>query len=272
MIRIAILGAAGRMGQLLLGAVRTAQSDLAKDNGHHQAVQLISALVRLGHGWVEKDVGEMLAGDMGGGQSWGLLVTDRGEVAISHADLVIDFSVRTQVAYHAGLAAQAGAAFLTGVTGLLPEDEAAIKLAARHVPVLTARNTSFAVLVTAQLAAQAAALLSASDYRIVIKETHHIHKKDKPSGTALLLGQAITDQQKSDDQRIIDYQSLRLGEVIGLHEVVFEGVDDVISLKHEALNRRLFATGALRAGQWLVRQRPGLYTMEDVLAHRLKGD
>ncbi len=173
------------------------------------------------------------------------------------ADIVIDFSTPAACVRHAAFAATHKKPIVIGVTGLSPAEHSALEAAARDCPLLYAANTSIGVQVLAQLVRNAAASLG-PDFSVHISETHHRHKKDAPSGTALMLGQST----KRDD---IAYSSARGGDVIGDHVVSFFGEGEIVTLSHRATDRRLFARGALRAARWLAGKPAGLYSMRDVL-------
>ncbi|MEZ5566100.1 MAG: 4-hydroxy-tetrahydrodipicolinate reductase, partial [Gammaproteobacteria bacterium] len=184
-------------------------------------------------------------------------------------------------ARHASACADGGQALVVGTTGLGSAEIAALKAAASRIPVLYARNMSLGVAVLTELARQAARLLDAG-YDVEIAETHHRHKKDAPSGTALQLGEAVASARgwKLGDVAVFDrprmataarpveaigFSSLRGGGVIGDHTVMLAGAEEVLELTHRATDRVVFARGALRAAEWLVGKPAGLYTLSDVL-------
>lgn len=177
------------------------------------------------------------------------------------AHLVIDFTTGAGALAAIDLARAAGAALLTGSTGLAQPTVAALRNFSRERPALAAPNTSRGVAVVARLAAMTAAL--GSDFDAAIIETHHSGKKDAPSGTALRLAEAMRDAGiRLPDHRIA---AVRIGQVVGEHIIRLEGPHESIEIVHRAHSRDLFAAGALSAGAWLVTQPPGWYTMEDVL-------
>jgi 4-hydroxy-tetrahydrodipicolinate reductase len=171
-------------------------------------------------------------------------------------------------------------ALLSGTTGLTDEDIKALKTAAQRVPVLWAPNLSFGVALVASLVRQAAGALGASA-NITINDIHHQHKVDAPSGTALALATAVMEGRSerledlldperleslsNGDEGALTFSSVREGEVIGEHTVSFALPDEVIEITHKALERDVFAKGALKAGEWLVGQGPGYYSTGDWL-------
>ncbi|HLF29546.1 MAG TPA: dihydrodipicolinate reductase C-terminal domain-containing protein [Xanthomonadales bacterium] len=180
--------------------------------------------------------------------------------------VLIDFSLPEGTATAAAWCRNSGVALLSGVTGLPPATHELLALAAQKVGVLWSPNMSIGVNLLAQLCRQAAAVAGPAA-TVHIEDTHHQWKKDAPSGTALMLGGAI--QSHWPTGRIdIGYQSRREGEVIGTHSVTFSLPGEQIVLSHEALDRGIFARGALAAAQWLAGQPAGLYTAADWLAHR----
>lgn len=183
-------------------------------------------------------------------------------------DLLIDFTLPGGTRIAADWCARNGVALLSGTTGLVDEDIKALKTAAQTVPVLWAPNLSFGVALMASMVRQAAAALGTSA-NITINDIHHKHKVDAPSGTALALAAAVMEGRperiENTDEGELTFSSLREGEVIGEHTVSFEMPDEVIEITHKALERGVFAKGALMAGEWLVGQKPGYYSTSDWL-------
>ncbi len=176
-------------------------------------------------------------------------------------DLLIDFTLPGGTRKAADWCGSNGAALLSGTTGLLDEDINALKNAALKVPVLWAPNLSYGVALMAALVRQAADALGVGA-NITITDIHHQHKVDAPSGTALALASAV--RHGCADNKPV-FSSRREGEVIGEHTVRFTLPDEVIEINHKALRRDVFAKGALRAGEWLIGQRPGYYSTSDWL-------
>jgi 4-hydroxy-tetrahydrodipicolinate reductase len=223
-------------------------------------LQLHAALVGSLSAALGQDSGELA----GTGRS-GIALTSGLESALPGAGLVVNFSAAAAAAQQLEICAAAGTPLLLGTTGLGPEIPALIAQAARRIPLLIAANTSLGAAVLQDLARQAAAALGA-DFDIQISDTHHRHKQDAPSGTALALG--VSAQQARGAPGGITYRSVREGDVVGEHEVEFLGEAERLRLVHVATDRSVFAHGALRAGLWLVRQPPGSYRMADIFKEK----
>lgn len=251
MTRIGILGAAGRMGQAIAAAL----------DGDDRAT---------------------LAGgvDRAGGSVGGVAIGDDPAALARNCDVLIDFSVPAALGGNLAAAVAAGRPIVIGTTGLETAHHAAIDEAARHIAVLQTGNTSLGVTLLAALVRDAAARLG-DDWDIEIVETHHRHKIDAPSGTALLLGEAaaagrgvsLADVSTRGRDGItgartpgaIGFASLRGGSVAGDHMVVLAGDGERIELGHRAESRDIFARGAIRAACWLAGRPAGRYAMTDVL-------
>jgi len=263
-MRLVVVGAAGRMGQMLVKAI--AASDGAT---------LCAALERAGAPALGRD-----AGEVAGLGPLGVTITDDPLNALLNADGVIDFSVPAVTVEIAALAAQARIVHVIGTTGLSADDLAKLDAAARHAVLVRSGNMSLGVNLLAGLVKKAAAELGA-DWDIEILEMHHRMKVDAPSGTALLLGEAAaagrevalaehsvrvrdghTGARKPGD---IGFATLRGGTVVGDHSVIFAGGGERIELVHRAEDRSIFANGAVRAALWGCGKKPGLYSMADVL-------
>ena len=270
-VGIAVMGAGGRMGRILARIVADTGSDAPSDAPSD--VHLVGAVVRPGHRMLGRD-----AAALWGGEDIGIVCTDNAPAAIAQADAVIDFTVPEALAWYAELSAQAGAAYICGTTGLDATHTAVLDRAAVHIPVFSAANTALGVNVLARLVAQAARQLGA-DFDIEIAETHHRMKRDAPSGTALMLGQAAAAGRGVDHdacaavQRdgvraggVIGYAANRGGDVVGEHRVMFLGAGERLELGHKASDRGIYARGAVRAAVWAHRQPPGRYGMADMLA------
>ncbi|MDA1044795.1 MAG: 4-hydroxy-tetrahydrodipicolinate reductase [Verrucomicrobia bacterium] len=263
MTNVAILGAGGRMGAAL---IRCAQ--------HFDTLKVVAAHDRAEHPDIHKDAG-LLAGIDALGFP---LSADFG--ALAKADAFIDFSFHAIVPAHVARAAKDGKAFVLGTTGLTPEETAAVHTAAKSIPLVWAPNMSLGVNVLFDLVEKAARVLDL-DYDVEIVETHHRHKKDAPSGTALGLADSVTRgrNQKLEDVACygregetgerprgeIGIHALRAGDVVGDHTVVFATGGERLELSHRASSRDAFAMGALRAAVWAHGRHAGLYTMKSVL-------
>jgi 4-hydroxy-tetrahydrodipicolinate reductase len=263
-MKIAVMGAAGRMGREL---VRT----IAADPG----CRLSGGTEAPGSPDVGRDLGE-LAG-LGAN---GIPVTDDALDLIARSDAIVDFTSPKATAVFAGLAANGRIVHVIGTTGLDGVSEAAIPAAARHATIIKSGNMSLGVNLAAALTERVAAVLD-SDWDIEIVEMHHKHKVDAPSGTALMLGKAaaigrgvdltsasvrVRDGHTGTRRRgDIGFATLRGGSVIGDHTVIFAGEGEEISIRHHASDRSIFARGAVKAALWGRGKGPGLFSMTDVL-------
>ncbi len=261
---VTILGAGGRMGGALIRGLAQ-MSDLT----------LVGAVERKGHAAVGTD-----AGTAAGLAPLGVAITDDLAKAVRASDAVVDFTLHTEVPATVSLAAEVGAAYVLGTTGLDPQEQSAVESAATRIPIVWAPNMSLGVNVLLHLVQRAAAALGL-DYDAEIVEIHHRHKLDAPSGTALGLGHAVAAGRGQDLKAVvrhgregitgerprgeIGFHALRGGDVVGDHTVVFATDGERIELTHKAANRDCFANGALRAVRWLKGRPAGLYTMADVL-------
>jgi 4-hydroxy-tetrahydrodipicolinate reductase len=263
-MRIAVLGADGRMGRALVRAVVTAGPE----------VKLTAATEREGSPAVGHD-----AGVVASGEALGVLI-GAGSPAAGAADVWIDFTVPAATIAYTEAAVAAAAALVIGTTGLAAEHRAAIERASKRVPIVFAPNYSIGINVMLKLVADAAQTLGSS-YDLEIVETHHRAKRDAPSGTALRLAEALaeaTGRNLEADARYerhgdigprpplqIGLQTLRGGDVVGDHSVHFLGTGDRIEITHRASSRDTFAQGAVRAALWLAGRPAGLYDMRAVL-------
>lgn len=261
---VVITGVSGRMGRML--AAMVAASGKAR---------LVGAVERAGHGWVGQDLGVAL-----GGAANGVIVTDDPLEAFATAQAVIDFTAPAATVEFAALAAQARAVHVIGTTGFEPAHLAALKAAARHAVIVRAGNMSLGVNLLVQLTKRVAAALDA-DWDVEVVEAHHRMKVDAPSGTALMLGQAAAEGRGVDlaqnreagrdgltgarARGAIGFSSIRGGDIVGEHDVIFAGEGERVILRHVATDRAIFARGALRAALWGQGQKPGEYDMLDVL-------
>lgn len=249
-IGVVILGVPGRMGLSLLGLLP-----------HFPGLKLQAAVARPGSVALGCDSGELA-----GGAPSGVRVSSDVEAALKNAGLAIDFSSAEAAPAHLRSCSEAGVPLLLGTTGLGTEIPALVATAARSIPVLVAANTSVAVAVLRELVQTAATRLGRT-FGIEIHDRHHASKRDAPSGTALMLGAAASSAANLKPGRI-EYVSTREGETVGDHEVLFVGAGERLSLGHSATDRSVFARGALQAGSWLARQKPGSYGMADALREK----
>ncbi len=255
-MKIAIAGAAGRMGQMLIRQI-----------GLTEGCSLASAFEGPG----SKAVGSETAGVKIGADA---------AAAIGAAQVVIDFTVPAATVAHARIAADKGVAMVIGTTGLDPEQTAAIHAAAKKIPIMWAANMALGVNVLMALVEKTAAMLDPS-YDIEVLEMHHRHKIDAPSGTALALGRSAAAGRKVELEKVwrksrdghtgarptgeIGFATLRGGEEVGVHTVFFAAAGERLELSHRSFSREGYATGAVRAALWLKDKKPGLYNMKDVL-------
>jgi 4-hydroxy-tetrahydrodipicolinate reductase len=263
-LKVAVTGAAGRMGRELIRAVHASE-----------ACTLVGAVEQEGSLALGEDAG-LLAG-LG---KLGVLITDDAPELFAKADAVLDFTTPAASVDFAALAANARIAHVLGTTGLGAEDEAKIASAARHATIIRSGNMSLGVNLLVALTRKVAAALDA-DFDVEILEMHHRHKVDAPSGTALMLGRAAAEGRGADLDKVgvrvrdghtgarrrgdIGFAALRGGSVVGEHSVVFAADGEVIELKHRAADRGIFARGAVKAALWGRGKGPGLYSMMDVL-------
>lgn len=262
---LVVVGAAGRMGQVLLRTVHAMEG-----------VRVVGAIERAGSPHLGKD-----AGELAGIGIINVEISDDPLAAFAKADGVLDFTVPAATVEFAGYAAQARIAHIIGTTGCLPEHDARIAAAARHATIVKSGNMSLGVNLLAVLVEKAAQALGPDDFDIEILEMHHRHKVDAPSGTALLLGEAAAEGRKialaDHSVRVRDghtgvreagtigFATLRGGSVVGDHSVILAGTGERITMSHQAEDRTIFARGAVKAALWAHGRKPGLYSMRDVL-------
>jgi 4-hydroxy-tetrahydrodipicolinate reductase len=263
-MKIAVMGAAGRMGRELIRAVHG-----------NEACTLIGAAEHEGSLALGQDAG-LLAG-LG---KLGVVITDDAPELFAKADAVLDFTVPAAAVDFAALAANARIVHVLGTTGLSADDEAKIAAASRHATVIRSGNMSLGVNLLVALTRKVAAALDA-DFDIEVLEMHHRHKIDAPSGTALMLGRAAAEGRGVDLNKVgvrvrdghtgarrrgdIGFATLRGGSVVGDHSVLFAAEGEIVELKHRAADRGIFARGAVKAALWGRGKGPGLYGMMDVL-------
>ncbi len=263
-LRIAVMGAAGRMGLACVREVRA-----------RAGCRLTGASEAPGHSALGRDIGV----DAGLG-ALGVILSDDLDAVLAEADAVIDFTTPGATLDHAAHTARRGLVHVIGATGFSELQEAAIEKAAAQAIIVKSGNMSLGVNLLAHLTAKAAQILS-DDFDIEIVEMHHRHKVDAPSGTALLLGEAAAQGRGVDLNAVADrardghtgarkkgdigFAVLRGGGVVGDHTVIFASDSERVELTHKAGDRGLFAQGALRAALWAANQPPGLYSMKDVL-------
>ncbi len=264
MIKVAVLGAAGRMGQAILACLAEA-SDLT----------LSGAVTEVGDAALGAD-----AGEHAGLAAMGVPLTDDRAQALHGAQVAIDFTLPAALEANVAACSAAGSALVIGTTGLSAGQQKSLAQASYEIPVVYGRNMSVGMNVFSHFVGEAARALG-EEYDVEIVEAHHRHKVDAPSGTALALGEAVASARKrkldelavrTRDGQIgprvpgtIGFSVIRGGNIVGDHSVRFIASDEQIEFTHRAADRRAFALGALRAGRWLAGRAPGFYTMADVL-------
>jgi 4-hydroxy-tetrahydrodipicolinate reductase len=263
-MRIAVMGAGGRMGRELVRAIHALDGCV-----------VAGGVEQPGSPFLGQDVGALA----GIGEVGAAILDDPLEVC-TKVEAILDFTSPKATVEFAGLAANARIVHVIGTTGLAPDEEAAIAAAARHATIIKAGNMSLGVNLLAAITQRVAEALDA-DFDIEIVEMHHKHKVDAPSGTALMLGQAAAEGRKVSLDEVsvrcrdghigarrrgdIGFQSLRGGSVVGDHTVIFAGEGERVELTHLASDRGIFARGAVKAALWGRGRGPGLFAMTDVL-------
>lgn len=264
--RIAVAGASGRMGQMLIDAIRAADD-----------AALTGALDQASSPSIGKDAGAL------SGQPLGTLVTADLRAGLANSQVLIDFTRPEGTLAHLKVCRELGVAMVIGTTGFSEAEKAEIAEAAKHIPIMLAPNMSVGVNVTMKLLEMAAKAM-ATGYDIEIVEAHHRHKVDAPSGTALKMGEVIADALGRDlkdcavytregitgarDPSSIGFATIRGGDIVGDHTVLFAGIGERIEISHKSSSRTTYAQGALRAVRFLSDKKSGLFDMFDVLGLR----
>jgi len=255
-INLAISGCLGRMGQQLIKS--------SKSNNDFKLVALTE----------NKLVNKKIAG---------VKLNLNTDLAFKKTDIIIDFTVPKCTLDILKIATRLNKRVVIGTTGFTQKEESQIKKYSKKIPILKAGNMSLGVNLLMYLTEVASKSLN-DDYFSKIFEVHHKHKKDYPSGTALMLGKGIADGKNKNFYNLIgkkflnkkffpygkkiNFNSIRKGEIIGEHEVTFSSGKEIIKLNHEAFDRALYSDGALTAAKWLIGKKPGLYSMRDLLNFR----
>lgn len=262
-MKVIIAGAAGRMGQELI------KYAITSDN-----VEVIGATEHKQSPWIGKDVGELI-----NEKKIGIEINSNLIDIIKGADAVIDFTNPQTTIENSILVAQARISHIIGTTGFSDEDQIKIENASRHAVIVQSGNMSLGINILSKITKQISKVLK--DFDIEIIEAHHNKKIDAPSGTALLLGKSAAAGRNIDldshstyerfgdigvrEDESIGFSVIRGGNIIGEHTVMFAGDNETIKLSHSAMNRKIFVRGAYHAAKWSVKQKPGLYSMDDVL-------
>lgn len=261
--RIGILGAGGRMGRILIQAVQQA--------GH----TLAAAVERPESSLVGAD-----AGELAGVGKLHVQVVGGLESVLNYVDVIIDFTAPAATEQHLKLCREAGVAMVIGTTGFSEEQKQLLEETAKHIPIVYAANYSVGVNVSIKLL-ELAAKVFGDTVDIEIIEAHHRHKVDAPSGTALMMGDAVADTLGRNlkdvavygregytgprDRQTIGFETIRGGDIVGEHTVMFIGEGERVEVTHKATNRMNFASGAVRAAAWVAGKEAQKYDMQDVL-------
>ena len=255
-INLAITGCLGRMGQQLI-----------KSSKSNKVFKLASLTEN-------KPINKKIAG---------IKIDLNTDLAFEKSDIIIDFTVPKCTLEILKIASRLKKRVVIGTTGFTQKEENLIKKYSKNIPILKAGNMSLGINLLMYLTEIASSSLK-DDYLSKIFEIHHKHKKDHPSGTALMLGKGIAKGKNKNFHNLIgkkflnkksfpyskkiNFNSIRKGEIIGEHEVIFSSGKETISLNHEAFDRSLYSDGALEAAKWLINKRAGLYSMRDLMNFR----
>jgi 4-hydroxy-tetrahydrodipicolinate reductase len=264
MLKVAVLGATGRMGQAILSCMAEVDD-----------LKLVGAVTEPRDAALGQD-----AGEHAGLAPLGVPLTDDRAQALHGAHVAIDFTLPAALDANVRACVDRGTALVVGTTGLSEKNLGTLRAAGQEIPLVYARNMSVGVNVFMDLVGRAAAALG-PDYDVEIIEAHHRQKVDAPSGTALAIGEriaaakgrrleelAIHGRHGHTGPRVpgtIGFSVIRAGSIVGDHSVLFAAPEERLELTHHAIDRKNFARGALRAARWLAGQAPGLYSMGDVL-------
>lgn len=267
MTRIAVAGCSGRMGRALIEACH--QSD---------GVSLTAASERPGSSLVGAD-----AGEVSGLGALGVKIVDDLAQVVTNFDVLIDFTRPEGTMSHVALCRAHGKRIVIGTTGLSEEQKRVLAEAGRDIGIVFAPNMSVGVNLCFKLLELAAKVLG-DEVDIEIVEAHHRHKIDAPSGTAIRMGEVVARALGRDlkecavygregvtgerDRKTIGFETIRAGDIVGDHTVMFAGLGERVEITHKASSRMTFASGAVRAAQWLMQHPQGLFDMQDVLALR----
>jgi len=271
LVSIAVIGAAGRMGKAIIKAV-----------SEDPRTKLAGVLERPGHPLVGKD-----AGEAAGTEKSNVRIADSPGEAFKDADVVIDFSTPEATMANLEEAATAKRAVVIGTTGLSHHQRERIKELGKDTRIVIAPNMSVGINLLLKLVSLTASVLG-DDYDVEIVESHHRHKKDAPSGTALRIAEVAAQALERDLDKVAVYerkgiigerkpeeigiQTIRAGDIVGDHTIIFAAPGERIELTHKAQSRDTFAMGAVKAAVWLMEMPNGVYDMQDVLGLRLGDD
>lgn len=267
MTKIAITGAAGRMGRNLIEATHLAPGAI-----------LSAAIERPGSSVIGVDAGELI-----GIEKQNVSIVDNVATGLASSDVLIDFTIPEVTLANVALCRSAGRNIVIGTTGLSEQQKQTLHQAAADIAIVFAPNMSVGVNLCFKLLDLAARVMN-EDIDIEIVEAHHRHKIDAPSGTALAMGEVVAKalgrnlkecavygregRTGERDRQTIGFETIRAGDIVGEHTVMFAGIGERVEITHKASSRMTFAKGAVRAAQWLMQQDSGLYDMQDVLGLR----
>lgn len=264
MVKIAVNGAAGRMGGRIITAIKETEG-----------LELAGALEMADHPMLGQD-----AGSIAGCGPLGVTITDSHEEALRDAEVLIDFTFPEVTLKNLEICARLGKKIVSGSTGFTPEQRAEAEKYADQIPVVLAPNMSVGVNACFKLLKETAKILG-PEFDVEIVELHHNQKKDSPSGTAVRMGEIVADALDRDYQESAVYhregmcgartkeeigmQTVRGGDIVGEHTVYFIGMGERIEITHRAMSRDMFSRGAVRAAAWIADKKPGIYDMQDIL-------
>ena len=263
MAKILVIGIAGRMGRTIAECIEDTDG-----------VELGGGTEYTGSELISQDVGKVIGID-----NKGVSIVDDPTIAFQSCDVAIDFTTPTSSMVTLNAAAKTGKPVVVGTTGFSAEQKKEITELAQKIPLVVAPNMSIGVNVLFKLVADAARVLG-DDYDVEIVEAHHKFKKDAPSGTAVRISEIVADSlgRNLDEVGVygrqgitertskeIGIHTVRAGDIIGEHRVLFGGMGENFEIFHRAQSRQTFARGSIRAAQWILNQSKGVYDMQDVL-------
>lgn len=267
MVKVVVTGAGGRMGGRIISLISMMED-----------IKVVAAVELAGHPIIGRDVGQGL-----GLGSTGIIACDKLTDCIDQSDVVIDFTNHEASLQYLKIAGEKNRAIIIGSTGFTTEEMKKVKDLAKNTRCVLAPNMSVGVNVMLKVLEDCAGILN-DDYDVEIIEAHHHLKKDAPSGTAMKMAQVIADKlgRNLDKDAVytrrgligertkkeIGIQTIRAGDIVGEHTVIFGGIGERLEFIHRAQSRDNFAKGAIRAAKWIVHQKNGLYDMQDVLGLR----
>ena len=264
MVRVGVCGAAGRMGKTIL--------DVCNETDGVE----VTAAIEYG----ESPMLGIDAGEVAGIGKLGVLITDDISSIADQVDVIIDFTFAASVSANIKKCVSSSVKMIIGTTGLTNDDHEQIKLASNKIAIVFAPNMSIGVNLCLKLLEMASQVIG-NDADIEIIEAHHRHKKDAPSGTAIRMGEVVANTLGRNlkdcavygregitgerDKNTIGFETIRAGDIVGEHTVMFATDGERVEISHKATSRKTFASGAVRAAQWLATKKSGLFDMQDVL-------